>query len=197
VLSAVAIALTFFVVSLWPGKDIPPTLLRIVLPLVTAAGIAFIYGPEQDPSLELALATPTSPRLVLLCRLGLVFGYNVWLALCVTLLLVLVRGAPFTLLASVWIGPMLFLAGVSLLLSVTVGTMAGVASAIGLVMLRLFASTLSVLNGMDGHASLGRWQLGNLNALWQTTPPLLALALMLYIAAVLLVSRRERLAPST
>jgi hypothetical protein len=190
-LSAAAIALTFFVVSLWPGKEIPPTLLRIVLPLVTAAGIAFIYGPEQDPSLELALATPTSPRLVLLCRLVLVVGYNVALALGVTLLLVLVRGAPFALLASVWIGPMLLLAGLSLLLSVTVSTMAGVASAIGLVLLRLFTSTLGALGG---RVSLDTWQLGHLDALWQTTPALLALALVLYIAAVLLVSRRERLA---
>jgi hypothetical protein len=185
--SAAAIALTFFVVSLWPGNEIPPTLLRIVLPLVTAAGIAFISGPEQDPSLELALATPASPRLVLLCRLSLVFGYNVALALGVTLLLVIFRGAPFSLLASVWIGPMLLLAGLSLLLSVTAGTMAGVASAIGLVMLRLFVSTLGALGGVTRDA----WHLGLLDALWQTTPALLALALVLYIAAVLLVSRQE------
>ena len=55
--------------------------LVFVAPLVAAASVAMIYGPDNDPALELALASPTSPRQVLLARLCLVFGYDLALAL--------------------------------------------------------------------------------------------------------------------
>src|SRR5262249_8462448 len=159
-----------------------------VVPLATAIGVAFIYGPEQDPGLEIALGTPTSPRLVLLCRLALVYGYNFALALVVTGLLVLVRGAPFSLLTSVLLGPMLLLGGLSLLLSITVGSLAGAGAAIGLVLLRLFVSSLDV---PGSRISTGAWRL---DALAQTNPLMLVLGVLLVALAVLLVTRQERLA---
>lgn len=100
-------------------------LLALLAPVVAAAGIAFIYGPEQDPSLELALATPTSPRLVLLARLTLVFGYDLALGLLVSLLLALAGQAPAGLwqLILLWLGPMLLLSAISLWLSQGLGVL--------------------------------------------------------------------------
>ncbi len=187
VLSAAAIALAFVLASIWSGAAVAPSLLGLVVPLVAAIGVAFLYGPEQDPGLEVALGTPTSPRLVLLCRLALVFAYDFALATAVTLLLVVFRGAHFSLLAAVWIGPMLLLAGLSLLVSLALGAMAGMGSAVGLVMLRLFASTLDV---PGSRIQTSAW---HLDALWRTSPAILALAVVLVAASVLLVSRQERL----
>ncbi len=71
------------------GRD---GVLTIALPLIAAAGVAFLYGPENDPGLEITLATPTSARLVLLSRFGLLFAFDVALALLGTLAISLARG---------------------------------------------------------------------------------------------------------
>jgi hypothetical protein len=98
-------------------------ILEMVAPVVAAAGIAFIYGPENDPSLELALATPTPARLILLARLTLVCGYDLAVATLVSVGLVAVGDAPGGLGALIfqWLGPMLLLSALSLWLSVASG----------------------------------------------------------------------------
>jgi anti-sigma factor RsiW len=50
--------------------------LTYTLPLIAAAGAAFLYGPEVDPGLELAIATSTSQRTVLAVRYALLLAYN-------------------------------------------------------------------------------------------------------------------------
>ena len=52
-----------------------------IAPIVAAIGLAFLYGPGLDPASEIEVATPTSPRLVFLIRLMLVFGFNLGLGL--------------------------------------------------------------------------------------------------------------------
>jgi hypothetical protein len=188
VLSAAAVALTLLVATISPEAAVARSLLSLVVPLVTAIGVALLYGPEQDPGLEVTLSTPTSPRLVLICRLALIFGYNSALATGVTLLLVRLGGAHFSLLASLWVGPTLLLAGLSLLLSVSVGAMAGMASAFGLVLLRLF---LASLDAPGSQIQTTAWPL---DRLWQTSPLILALAAVLIVASVVLVAKQERLA---
>jgi hypothetical protein len=188
--SAAALASGFLIVLLMHSAAHVATvsLLGMIVPLVTAVGIAFIYGPENDAGLELALATPTSPRLVLLSRLALVFGYNCILALGLTLLLATLRGGDFVLLASLWIGPTLLLAGVSLLLSSAVSTVVGAVGAAGLLCLRLITAAPALLAGGSGPTT---WPA---SALWQTNPLVLVLAAVLLVAAVVSVPRRERLA---
>jgi anti-sigma factor RsiW len=78
--SAVIMALGF-VVAATGHLGGPSVVLQLVAPIVAAAGVSLVYGPEVDPSLELALAAPTSPRLILLARLTLVFGYDLALVL--------------------------------------------------------------------------------------------------------------------
>lgn len=111
-----------------------PSILTVVAPLVAAAGVAMIYGPENDPALELALATPTSPRQVLLARLVLVFGYDLALALGASVMLAAVGGPTYGLGALVlsWLAPMTFLSALALALSLWMG--AGNAASIAFLM---------------------------------------------------------------
>lgn len=60
--------------------------------MIAAVGLALVYGPEVDPGLELALATPTAPRSVLLARMTLVFAYDLGLALAANAVVLAVRG---------------------------------------------------------------------------------------------------------
>jgi anti-sigma factor RsiW len=92
--------------------------IQLVAPLLAAACIAVVYGRENDPAVELALSTPTSPWQILLARLALVFGYNLILALAASLALLPVL--PGSLLGNLilgWLGPMTFLSAVALAFS--------------------------------------------------------------------------------
>lgn len=90
-----------------------------VAPLVAACGVAFLYGLDADPALELQLATPIPPRLILLARLALLFGFNLTITLVCSVVLVLARAqislAP---LIVAWLAPMTFLSALAFLLSV-------------------------------------------------------------------------------
>lgn len=162
-------------------------LFGVIAPVVAAIGVAFLYGPENDPSLEIALGTPTSPRLVLLARLTLVFGYDLLLALGATLLLAAgTEGGAAWPLVSLWLGPMLFLSGFALVGSIVVGSAAGVAIALGLWASRLLVAVGGVGRTDDGAA-------GPLAGFWRADPALLSLGAVLLAIAVLAVPRRERL----
>lgn len=111
-----ALVTLVFYRSAHTGADLP---LVLVAPLVAACGVAFLYGLEGDPALELQLATPVSPRLVLMARLALLFGFNLLITLACSVLLAL-AGAQislFPLIAS-WLAPMTFLSALAFFLSV-------------------------------------------------------------------------------
>lgn len=98
------------------GAELP---LVIVAPLVAACGVAFLYGLDADPALELQLATPVSPRLILLARLALLFGFNLAITLACSVLLTLVRSQISLLpLIAAWLAPMTFLSALAFMLSV-------------------------------------------------------------------------------
>jgi hypothetical protein len=116
------------------GGAIGGSYLAVIAPLVAAAGVAFLYGPAADPPLELALSTPTSPRLVLLARLTLVFGFDLALALGVSALLAVLGAAPGGMGALVvrWLGPMLLLSALSLSVALRAGPATGMSVSLGL-----------------------------------------------------------------
>jgi hypothetical protein len=103
-----------------PGRTLP---LVLIAPLVAAFGVAFIYGEEIDPPLELLLTTFTSPRVVLLARLALVFGFDLLLGLTVSALLFSAdpqfadSGLTLWGMVTAWLAPMTFLAMLALLSS--------------------------------------------------------------------------------
>ncbi len=91
----------------------------IVAPLVAACGVAFLYGIDSDPAIELELATPVSPRLILLARLALLFGFNLAITLACSLGLTLTQSSISLMpLIVSWLVPMTFLSALAFLLSV-------------------------------------------------------------------------------
>ncbi len=98
------------------GAELP---LVIVAPVVAACGVAFLYGLDADPALELQLATPVSSRLILLARLALLFGFNLAITLACSIGLALARSQISLLpLVAAWLAPMTFLSALAFLLSV-------------------------------------------------------------------------------
>ncbi len=107
--------------ALLAGKAV---VIQALAPLVAAACLAILYGSEQDPAAELALATVTSPRQILLARLVLVFGYNFALSLAASLCLIPGGLLPDGMLGNFilgWLGTMAFLSAAALLLSMWLG----------------------------------------------------------------------------
>jgi hypothetical protein len=176
---------------LWPATATAPDLsLHIAIiqgfltPVVAALSLAFLYGPETDAGLEIALSTPVSPRKILLSRLLVALSYNFVLAFGVTVLAVALHGGDIALLLSFWVGPMLLLSGLSLAVSVGVGTVAATTMAGGLWLLHLFVSSVSALPApVPGDQT-------PLAALWQTTPTTIFIACLLFLAALVYVPRR-------
>lgn len=88
-------------------------------PLVSAAGLAFIYGGEHDPAHELVLTTPVSQIQILLSRSILVFGYNILIMLILTWALSFFYSGNIVLpLIMEWLAPMTFLSSLGLCLSI-------------------------------------------------------------------------------
>jgi len=98
------------------GTDLPFVL---IAPLVAAVGVAFLYGLDSDPPLELQLSTPVTPRVILLARLTLLFGFNLFLGVAGSLALTFVH-AEISLLPLIlaWLAPMTFLSALAFLTSV-------------------------------------------------------------------------------
>jgi len=159
--------------------------LALVAPLVAAAGVAFLYGPAMDPALEIELAAPVSPRLVLLARLALVFGFDLGLGLAASVALALLRpGVLLWPLVASWLAPMAFLSMLALLLTVLSNE-----SAMGAAASLVLWIAWHVLRSDE----LGflAWSLPDPLAA-STRPALWALALLLGVLAFWLAGREER-----
>jgi hypothetical protein len=94
-------------------------LFGLIAPIVTAVGIAFIYGPDTDPPMEVLLTTPVSPRLVLLARLVLVFSFDLIVGLAMTGVLTGLLPSVSSIsismgtLTAMWLAPMVFLSALA------------------------------------------------------------------------------------
>ncbi len=166
--------------------------LEAIAPLVAAVGVAMIHGPENDPALELALATPTSPRQVLLSRLLLVFGYNLLLALAATLGLLAV--APPELLGMVilgWLGPMTLLSALALVLSLRMGASTAIAVGFALWMVRWTAGgVLGQMPVFVGWEIPAETLVAIYEGFWRSTALQMGLAALLMAASLWMVNRQ-------
>jgi hypothetical protein len=117
--SALVMVLGLFVTLMLQPGPAPEMLPMVwVAPLVAAVGVAFLYGPTADPALEIELAAPVSPRLVVLARLLLIFAFDLALGLLSSIVLVLLHsGWSLWPLVLLWLAPMTFLAALAFLLS--------------------------------------------------------------------------------
>jgi Putative zinc-finger len=181
VASAAGIVFAVLYGVLVPSQEVEQDILAFALPLIAAAGMTFLYGPDNDPALELTLATPTSARSVLFARFALLFGYDTALALLGTFALATLHGGGFWSLAEVWLGPMALLSSLSLTLLLIFGPLAAVGASAALWLSR----AIDLKDGLHVHITPASF--------WQTTPPVLAAALLLFVFALLIAPRLERL----
>ncbi len=160
-------------------------------PLVAATSLALIFGPENDPALELTCATPYSPWKILLARLSLVSGYNFILALGCTLILNwLLMAEPLGTLVLGWLGPVSFLSALALLLSIWIGTSKATAVVYALWILQYIPFEIF------GSLPLVNFWNNLINAykdFWHEPILLLSLAAVVMLATLLSANRAPRL----
>lgn len=163
----------------------PEAVLAMVAPIVAAAGIAGVCGTERDPGFEFVAATVTSPRVVLVARVALVFGYDLALALVSSAVLAGfgVDSSGLTSLIGAWLGPMVVLSSLCLLLSVTVGTTVATTVALAVWVTRLLAPGLAM--DADWLVPVAR----GVEALWSTNLLTVSFAAVLVCVAVMSAGR--------
>jgi hypothetical protein len=184
--SALVMTLGFAVCLLSRGALVG-LVFTLFVPAVAAAAVALVYGPEADPSLELALATTTSPRTILLARLTLVFGFDLVLAALASAAVSVFGLAPGGLVALVelWLGPMLLLSAGTLLVSLYLGSAPALLAAIVIWTIRTSAEFGGAGEQPAGHV---------VAQVWSTGPLTLGLAAGLFALALATGTGRERLA---
>lgn len=162
-----------------------------VAPLVAAAGLAALYGPEHDPAYELTLAAPTSAWKILLARLSVVSAYNLLLALLASLVMLLI--VPPELLGAIilgWLAPMAFLSTLALLLSRWMSASRAIAIAYGLWVLQ-FMQSARIFTRWDLSAHWGSF-LNAYRLFWQSPGLLLLFSLLLLGLALISTRFSER-----
>jgi hypothetical protein len=160
-------------------------ILVLFIAVVGAVGGAFLYGSSVDPGFELTIATPTSVRLVMLCRMVIVLGYNMLLALLASAVFAALYGGGLWGFVQLWFGPMVFLTSLCLALSLFVGSTFALLCAIVIEVLQTFPQRFV--------SHLVNIPLPTLD-LQATSPVLLIAALLLLAFALFCVPRQPRLA---
>jgi len=119
-IGSAALTLIFFAMAVLVARV---EVLYFFAPMMAAGAVTLIHGSENDPASELALSTPISPWKILLARLTLISAYNVFLAGCATIGLIVVLSPQIMgELILGWLAPMTFLSALALLLSMWIGT---------------------------------------------------------------------------
>jgi len=152
--------------------------------IAAAAGVAFMYQAEHDAGYEVVLSTPTSVRIVMICRMVLVVGYNMALAALTSAIIAIALGGTLWDFMHIWLGPMLLLASISLAISVIFGSVVSLAISLLLEVVQAIISSLERLMPLAHFVRVN---------LLQTTPLALCIALLLIVFAVYYAPRQPRL----
>lgn len=155
--------------------------------VAAAAGVAFIYQAEHDAGYEIVLSTPTSIRIVMICRMALVVGYNMALAALTSAIIAVALGGTLWDFMHIWLGPMLLLASISLAVSVIFGSVVSLAISLLLEVIQAITTSFEKLIPVVHFLRVN---------LLQTTPLALFIALLLIVFAVYYAPRQPRLANS-
>jgi hypothetical protein len=162
--------------------------------LLTALGMAFLYGQQVDPAREIALVTQTSPRLVLGIRCCLVFGYDLLLNCGLVLPILASQGiiTPAWFLTN-WLAPLCCLSAIALLLSVLANASVAVFACTFLWGLRVLNSVLALaLNSLQPLPE-APWQQAY-EHFWHQGPLLFIIAILAVGLAFIALERKERFA---
>lgn len=166
-------------------KNFAANLLVLFIVVVGASGSAFIYGSSIDPGFELTIATPSSVRFVMLCRMTIVLGYNFFLGLLASAVFAGIYGGSLWGFVQLWLGPLLFLSSLCLTISLFVG------STLALICGMVIEACQAFPNGLVSH--LVRIPLPSLD-FGPTSPALFIAALLLLAFAVFFLPKQPRLA---
>ncbi len=152
--------------------------------LITALCMAFLYGQETDPTREMTLVTPTSPRLILCMRSCVVFGYNLLINLVGVLPIMLAHNAitPTWFLVN-WLAPLCCLAAIALLVSTLINATTAVFVCTLLWVLRALSDPYMI------HITFLPQQYEDF---WHQGPLLFAIAAVAVGLTFLCLERRER-----
>lgn len=161
----------------------------LIAPLTGAFAISFLYGPSEEPAIEIELSTPVSQRLILLARLTLVFGFNLMIGLVGSLVLSLSGvSTPLWMLVALWLAPMTFLSA----LAFVGGAFSGNSGASVLVSVLIWST--QVLRQQFMYASSLSPLLSVIPDLFavEALPLLVVLGIVLALIGVWFVGREER-----
>jgi hypothetical protein len=183
------VASVIFLPAIWQNTPAPAALLAALL---TALGMAFLYGPRVDPAREIVLVTRTSPRLVLAVRCVLVFGYDLLLNCGLVMPLLVSQGivTPAWFLAN-WLAPLCCLSALALLLSILANASTAVLVCTLLWGVRLLNSVQSFVLGSARSLPEAPWQ-RVYEQFWHQGPLLFGVALLAFILAFVVLERKER-----
>jgi hypothetical protein len=185
------VPLISLMVYLPPWQHSPGTA-ALLTALVTALGMAFLYGQGVDPARETALVTPTSPRLVLGVRCCQVFGYDLLLNCGLVLPFLAVQGiiTPAWFLTN-WLAPLCCLSAIALLLSILVNASVAVGVCVLLWGLRLLNGVWTFLLGSSQPFPQTYWQ-NQYELFWHQGSLLCIVTLLALILTFCLLERKER-----
>lgn len=175
--TALVLALGVLLAAIGPAHR-AADLLGLITPLVGVLALAALPAPDADP--ELAVASGTSSRTVLLARLAVLSTWTAGLALLASL--VLTGNSTLTSLVESWLGPFALLSAVSVVGAVLWRPIAGVSAATALWGLRCVTRTPGAWEPLT-HV-VDRW--------WTTDVTVLAVALALTAVAVALAPVNPR-----
>lgn len=165
-------------------KQFAADLLVLFIVIAGASSSAFIYGAAVDPGFELTITTPTSIRLLMLCRMTLVLGYNFLLAIIASAVFASIYSGGLWGMMQLWLGPLLFLSALCLAVSLFVGSTVALICTTVIEAFQAFPTKFAA-NLMGAPLSA--------QAFSPTSPALLIAALLLFTFAVYAVPRQPRL----
>jgi hypothetical protein len=171
-----------------------PGVAAFVAALVTALGMAFLYGSQVDPAREIALVTRTSPQLMLGLRCCVLVGFDLALNCGLVFPLLVAHGdvTPSWFLAH-WLAPLSALSGIALFLSVLLNANLAVLACVVLWALRLFGRVQAFLLASAPPFPEALWQ-RVYDGFWGQGPLLFAVAILATLLAFIVLERRERFA---
>lgn len=177
-----------------PWSQQVPGTAALLAALLTALGMAFLYGQKIDPAREIALVTRTSPQLVLGVRCCLVFGYDLLLNCGLVLpFLALHGGVTLAWFLVNWLAPLCCLSAIALLLSILMNASIATLICTLLWALRLFGTVQMLLLGSAQPLPAAPWQ-QRYEGFWHQGPLLFAITLLAVALAFVVLERKERFA---
>jgi len=186
------VPLTAFAIYLPRPWQPAPGTAALLAALLTAMGMAFLYGRDADAAREIVLVTPTSPRLVLGIRCCLVFGYDLLINCGLVLPFLALHGTitPAWFLAN-WLAPLCCLSAIALLMSVLVNAGAAVLACTLLWTLRTLRGIQTFLLGGTQTFPEASWQ-QSYEQFWHQGPLLFLVAVLAVALAFVALERKGR-----